>query len=117
MFDINKPYTMRWGGKAQAIAGPDGRLFGWVQIAEESPRPYCWFADGRVIRGRESSDDLINVPEKRTVKVWINVYAPGSNDGDHLVPHMSLEDAQDCSAPGRIACIEREITYTVGEGL
>lgn len=56
--------------------------------------------------------DLINVPETCNVKVWINVYP----DLQCWTAFMSKSGA-DCFAAGRIACIEREITYTVGEGL
>lgn len=116
-FDINKPYTTRDGREAKVIEGPDGRLYGYWLGHGGTHQSGWWGADGSWSVGTDSND-LINVPEKRTVKVWINDYGSGvlslhrtRGEADN---HATTMEA-DCYP--RFACIEREIEYEVGEGL
>lgn len=112
-FDINKPYRTRDGHEAKAIADPVGILHGWIQ-GNHICETRCWWRDGHVLAtGTEHPHDLVNIPEKRTVKVWINCYEKG-------FCQLQLSRAEADSSYGaqcRIACIEREITFEVGEGL
>jgi hypothetical protein len=64
-----------------------------------------------------TSVNLINTPEKRTIKVWFNVYRGESVRQSIGTANFSRAEADNCASENRIACIEREITYTVGEGL
>lgn len=120
-FDINKPYTTRVGRKAWAVRSPEpfaigstyGRFIGWVEssswVGEVRRRdPTYWTDDGRILLGDEAFD-LVNIPDRRTVKMHINILADGAAYGS---------TARTKSLTGNtIACIEREISFEVGEGL
>lgn len=111
--DLNKPYRTR-GGLVTAVFGhiPDGRIAGWVRLGSGQYEVLSWLPNGNRFVGCETSYDLVNVPEKRTQKVWLNVYPHGLGR-----MHKSREDVDRLGGSDRIACIEREITYEVGEGL
>ncbi len=71
-------------------------------------------ADGRVITGRESPYDLVNVPKKH--ELWINLY--DSKDGTsrfYGFAYSARETADEIFGPNRIACVRVE--FTEGEGL
>lgn len=116
--DLTKAYTTRDGREAKVLGTmPDGRLCGWV--AAEIPGVYVsahWAPNGQY--GLEDSGmNLVNVPEKRTVTVWINI---GDGDVSSYAIYGSREEADAMSTYSdvrRIACIEREITFDVDEGL
>lgn len=59
------------------------------------------------------------VGEKRTVKVWFNVYAAKKNaEGENVAEFIGFRKKRETlDGSDRIACIEREITFEVGEGL
>lgn len=63
--------------------------------------------------------DYVKPPRTGTVKVWINVYEETKpyDEWRCTVGHLSRMSADSCRGPARIACVEREITYTIGEGL
>ena len=111
--DLTKPYRTREGGEAQAIAGPDGRLYGWMHIKNHHITSGSWTVDGLYFKtGEANRFDLVNIPEVRTVTIWINFY-----DGCGPSGHQSRGEADRISTSERIACIERTITYHVGEGV
>ena len=123
IFDISKPYRTRDGAEAWAVRSPrtmgNGEVFvGWFMRDDGNCAVGSWHQNGFYRSGCEDFGwDLVNVPETRTVKVWLNVY-----DNDRvgiIVAHLSRPSANHGAEPlnNRIACIEREITYTVGEGL
>ena len=62
--------------------------------------------------GVESAIDLIPVPEKRRVKFWVNVY-----DGGLGAVWTSKKDADIERRSDRLACLEIDREFTVGEGL
>jgi hypothetical protein len=114
MFDINKPYTTRDGREVRDLVKLSRQTSNQTLYVGVAPDHFgasfvhCWMADGR-FHG-SSNSDLINVPEKRTVKVWIVI------DGNGDVSAYSVRQRfATYSRP--VAQIEREITYTVGEGL
>lgn len=113
-FDINRPYRTRDGHAANAIVAPDGRLYGWRRDERWQIVSAEWDQVSGLRYGPSypCNDDLVNVPENRTVKVWINVY-----DDGWFSASQTRRDANQNSTPQRIACIEREIEFTVGEGL
>jgi len=113
--DLTKPYRTREGYEAAGMIGPDGRLYGWRKESLGMVAPSVWNADGSHI-GFPDAHSLVNVPEKRTVKVWINIYGDGDKH-DGVLWRRDREQADSGAMVGRIACIEREITFTVGEGL
>ena len=113
--DLTKPVQTRDGNRAGAVRATNGRLHGYIETANNCSHGYTWEADGK--GGGDPSNDLVNVPEKRTVKVWINIY-PDHYDSPFSGFWRTRHEANTMQGNGRrIACIEREITFTVGEGL
>jgi len=115
--DLTRPYHTREGGEAKAVKGPDGKLYGYfITLKNGEADGADWDSDGKWWKEDYPDPhqwDLVNVPEPRTVKVWFNVYSgPLGWSG-----YLTRSDADRTAAPSRIACIEREITFTVGEGL
>ena len=131
MIDISKPHACRNGLPASAIRHPgvgcDHLAIG--TYSNDRIRPGLWaLNNGGKWAGDDSSHggcqqedhplDLVNVPEQRSVKVWINVYR--ERDGLEWFGHpCRTRDSAFSSVGGaeRIACIEREMTFTIGEGL
>lgn len=62
--------------------------------------------------GANGALDLINIPEKRTIEFWINVYP---RERDTL--HNSKTEADTMALPGRTECLHIVREYTEGEGL
>jgi hypothetical protein len=133
-FDLSRPYTTRDGRKAFATVGPDGRLYGWA--AQPGGGIESWEAEGYDAESWEADGcyrmpgdpepcawDLVNpdVPIL-TIKTFINVYRH-IDGGSYFFgsSNSTRADADACSKSldgvTRIACIEREISYVVGEGL
>lgn len=122
-FDINKPCATRGGHKVRDLHVLTSPIYGGdaiIGVIEESdPWVTSWTANGQFDAGvDEHRLDLVNVPEKRTVKGWLNVYDDHHGmDLSMVHPSKAQADLHSSSFRKRIACIEREITYTVGEGL
>ncbi len=115
-FDLTKPVQQQ-NGRAARILCTDAKNSKYPVVAlavdadgEEHPLSYT--KEGKHMLGCTSPSDLINVPLKKTVKFWVNVYEDGS-----CVPHVAEETAHEEAGLTRIACayIEREVTE--GEGL
>ena len=72
-------------------------------------------SDGRFFRNGDyqSEFDLIPVPEKRRIKFWVNVYEPFRTS----VIHEDKASADAYANPDRIACLEIDREFPVGEGL
>lgn len=136
--DLTKPMQTRDGREAQAILAPDGFLYGWYRGGHHACNGFGrgkWDGDGRYYpssqdvsngsprapsagmleHAAKTPNDLVNIPEKRTIKVWMNIYGAGAINFSGFWP--TRHEADSNRGGGRIACIEREITYTVGEGL
>ena len=118
--DLTKPYRTRDGREAHAVAGPDGRLYGWAGQPGSGYDAESWRDDGMYWPEEGISNwDLVNVPETRTVKVQLAYrrtsygrhYWTAYEDPEHMLRENKTSPAQ------TIACIDREITFTVGEGL
>lgn len=72
-----------------------------------------WEADGSYWDDNDNDpDDLIPVPEKRRVKFWVNVY--GDRNGNLWDCRSNADMA---AGSGRLACLEIDREFTVGEGL
>lgn len=118
--DLTKPYRPRGGGRAQAIEGPDGRLYGWVHLdSDRDAILAAWLSDGAKFNAAQTSSyDLIPVPEEREVTVWMNINNNPDRRGDEGGGvYISKRDADHMASDYRIACIQRTIKFTVGEGL
>lgn len=120
--DWSKPIQTRDGREAKFLHdfGNEGtatrqpifvavkRLSAWEHCTCERNGDY-WEA---VVDSHPCDSDLINVPEKRKVKLCMNVYGSGS-----VLAHLDQACAEFSRSKGCIAYLEREIEYTVGEGL
>lgn len=123
-FDPTKPVQTRDGRKAQILYtnrnASDYPIVAMVTRQPNQPEDVNFYtADGRYyVEERTSIDDLVNIPEKWTVKFWVNVYA-SSNCADFLeiVLHGLRANADEHAGASRIACLEFTREYTVGEGL
>src|SRR3990167_9309832 len=95
MIDISKPYACRNGCAAGAMAGPDGRLFGWVTVKRgsdvASPLSWTWYADGRAWPDDGGEFDLVNVPEQRSVTLWFNIYEPQFDYGQWALTREEVD--------------------------
>lgn len=113
-FDPTKPFRLRVGdGAAEIFATKDGKHWGRRQNLYCGWVPASWNLDGTAYR--DSSDcDLVNVPEKRRVKVWLHEYSNGENTVSLVHPS---HDSYSVARSFLEACVEREIEYEVGEGM
>lgn len=68
-----------------------------------------WDVNGKAFSHCTNSHDLINVPEKRKMTVWVNTYSESGYDA----PHPSKEHADESALASRLACIPIEIEYEV----
>ncbi len=124
-FDPNKPVACRDGTRARIIctdakgSGPIVALvtFEWGEAVVQ------YGMDGsRYASVDQDKLDLINIPEKRTLRGWVNVYVQ-RNCGtlsEYFRLHETKEaaDTWDKGVVGpRIACIEIVREFTAGEGL
>lgn len=117
--DLTKPVQTRRGGKVTIWDASFKRtdsdvptVYGKEEF-EGIAYSRAWRTDGQ---WRESSRgynflDLINVPEKRTLDVWVNIYPDGA------AYWANRDDADTCAVKDRIACVHIVKEYTVGEGL
>ena len=66
------------------------------------------------LTGAPSGKDLVNVPQKHKLRVWVNIYP-----GDLWRPgcHFSKEIADNRASVHRVACICLDLEYEEGEGL
>ena len=88
------------GGGLYPIHGAVLESNGWIAG--------LWTAEGKFYNGFRSGDDLVNVPEKRTL--WVNCY-PYSCHG--YLTRKAADSGADANT--RIAIIP--VTFTEGEGL
>lgn len=115
--DLEKPVQTRDGRVVEIInhkmrgAQP---IAGYVGDCEQL---YYWSASGSYYGNEQKpcNTDLINIPEKRTVEFWVNVYAAGVIDGNPC--WNSREKADDCAGSSRIDCLYFRREFNVGEGL
>lgn len=116
MIDITKSYRTRDGREVRiyAVDGDDDYpIHGARQDAPSKWISTCWAVNGFFYTGdRKDPSDLIEVREKHTRTVWINIYQHYSQ-GNFLAKDLADEYAES----GRIACIQIELTYEEGEGL
>lgn len=113
MLDLNKPIQARNGNKVTILTtearGPSP-IIGYIG---QSTSLAMWRADGRWYEdGSESRYDLVNVPQKRTIVRYVNMY----KDADECsTMHKSRSRADACAGPSRVGCKRVEIVLTEGE--
>lgn len=119
-FDPTKPVQTRDGRPARILC-TDRKCteFPIVAVYSDSDGTECVAcykaSGGWSGSGHPHSRDLVNVPEKRVLEAWMNVYDPPCD----AHAHQSKERADFVARGlvGRIACIHIKQEYTVGEGL
>lgn len=114
-FDPTKPVQTRDGRPARILAtdlkSSHGAIVAIVNTEGEE-RAIHFHASGHYFTETESAIDLVNVPEKRTIEFWLNVYP------DILAHrHDSKKAADLCASKHRIACIHIKQDFVEGEGL
>lgn len=116
MIDITKTYRTRDGREVRIYAvdgGGEYYIHGAHHNYDDIWISACWTVNGFFHTGdRKDPSDLIEVREKHTRTVWINIYQHYSQ-GNFLAKDLADEYAES----GRIACIQIELTYEEGEGL
>jgi len=110
-FDITKSFRCRNGTEAGATWGPDGRLYGW-RISEYGPGFCVWESDGTHSNGLRFAD-LINIPQHRTLDVWVNVLEEGFGYPTKEAAHAAVQR----NGWKSIACLHIIREFEEGEGL
>jgi len=116
-FDPAKPVQTRDGLPARIIcinARGDLPLIALVKFPNGSEE-VRWFAEDGSYNSADpqSRRDLINVPEKRTLDLWLNI----NSYGNIIVGFTSVDQANRNAAPDRVSCVHIMHEYTVGEGM
>ena len=109
-FDPTKPYTTRDGREAKIVhTFNNGDLL--IVICDAIVRIH---SNGRWSNtGADQDFDLINIPVKRTIEFWVNVYP----DTIGYVAYQSKRDSDTASAKDRTECLHIVREYVEGEGL
>ena len=110
MLDWTKPIETTDGERC-VLLGEKKRHLYWVAV--ETDDEWCTYVvePNGICPGR--LDPCIrNVPEKRRLQGWLNVYAP---DDAHY--YESRTEANISAHSNRIACVKMDQEYVVGEGL
>lgn len=109
-FDPTKPYRTRDGREAKIVhTFKNGHLLVIVDNKE-----WHHLHDGRLLwcSTKDNILDLVNIPVKRTIEFWVNVYP------DRLgKTHKMQSVANDNATEGRTECLRIVREYVEGEGL
>ena len=116
MIDPSKQYQTRDGRKVRILcvdAKPPYPVVGIIQ--DDNELPESWDENGKYWQ-QDYPDghrvDLVEVPEKRRLVGYVNVY---ENECSRIYKFRRFADEN--ASKSRIACLELNIEYTVGEGL
>lgn len=105
--------TKKGTGKLVRIISTDGHpnwpIIGYIETRDV---PLIWKSDGKFDMTHKSEYDLIQVPVKHTLDVWLNIYPSGASYN-----YETKEIADSRAAQRRIACLHIVREYTEGEGL
>lgn len=125
--DPTKRYQTRVGEPVRILcvdAPGDYPVIGYIDEGDGDAAPENWTASGRYYRdigaphncAEMNHLDLVEVPEKRRLTGWLNVYRI---DAATYCTHWSTKALADSvHSCRRVACIDlSRIEYTVGEGL
>ena len=118
MIDPSKQYQTR-DGRAVRILCVDAKghqpVVGLVMDFNGLEKPFTWGLDGSYwfVRSDKSTFmDLVEVPEKRRLVGFVNVY---ENECSRIYKFRRFAD--EIASKSRIACLELDVEYAVGEGL
>ena len=115
-FDPTKPVQRKNGLKARIIStdlkNPHYPIVAAVTGLDGVETVQSYTAEGRWRREHETHLDLINIKERVTRKVWVNVY-PGCMTAYSTKGNAMGAATGDCIA----RAVEADITYMPGEGL
>ena len=77
-FDPKKLHRYRCGEEPHGVFALPNKL-GWLGVVSVTKSGECLkhYRDGRLYQSMESTYDLINAPEKRTISVWAVINAEG----------------------------------------
>jgi len=119
-FNPTKPIQTRDGKPARILcidARGDLPIVALVGAPGESEYVQRYTADGCAYLGQRGTPssrlDLINVPEKRVLHVWVNVHS----DEDVVIGYSSVDLAEQWARRDRVSCVYIVHEYTVGEGM
>lgn len=115
-FDPTKPVQQRCGRAARIICTDAKRRESIIALVlqEDGKEVLCSYdKNGNFYSTTESNFDLINIPETKKLKFWVNVY----EDGSLGEPRESKQVADFNASNERFACIEIEREVKEGEGL
>lgn len=114
-FDTTKPVQTRDGRKARIICTDAKGKYPLVALVdtEENEMALNYLQNGKFFSDREHNNDLVNIPETKTVEFWVNVY----NDGEVGNAWRTKEDAIGCRDVGLFAVKKVTIEVKEGEGL
>jgi len=122
-FDPTKPIQTRDGRKARIICadanyydihGNKEPIMALIEVKNgiKGIEKHCSFSsNGQYFHDKQSEHDLVNIPEKKELDVWVNVYSNFSS------AYCSRSEADRNSSPTRIACVHVTQEFTEGEGL
>jgi hypothetical protein len=113
MISMDKKYRTRNGLPVELIT-VSGRgsspVLGYVS---DITRVFSWTADGKLYEAEANDeDDLVEVKEKKTITVWVNISSCG-----HIYGYPYASVVSDCRGSNTIACKQIDIEYEEGEGL
>lgn len=96
MIDIDKKYQTRDGRAVRLISNNGTREHPIVGVIEGRPRVSSWSATGSLLTFGRHNYDLVLVPEKIRVAIWIdknrNVY--NSARGDIVPQHATIVELE-----------------------
>ncbi len=116
-FDPTKPVRTRDGKPARILctdARGDLPIVALVGAPGESEYVQRFTKDGCAYRNVPLPHDLINVPEKRTLDIWVNIY---SDEDDIATCFPSVALARKWAHRDRVSCVHIVHEYVVGEGM
>lgn len=109
MLDLTKPLRERDSKRPCILLSCDDLVVTWAADNGRGNGAQRWHVYWDYQERIDGS--LENVPEKRTLDVWVNVY-------DGILPsYRTKEDADRCAIEPRIACLHVVREYEEGEGL
>ena len=115
-FDPSKPVQTRDGRPARIICtdakGPRVMVALVDCSTHEEARAY--YSNGSRSNGMSfvNQDDLVNTPETKSLKRWLNVDEDGT-----VKAYASRQYADEWASDDRVACLLRTFEYKVGDGL
>jgi hypothetical protein len=119
-FNTKEPVQTREGKKARIICTDAKGEYPIIALVEFDSHEAVYYyrsngeaRDATCFVWEKSQNDLVNVPQKRTV--WVNMYPPDDLSFCCGYTYTTRQAADEMAVGNREACVE--IEYTEGEGL